>query len=546
VRALAPLLDESEGKLQQLLTPRTRPSKEGPPVPVKWVALKRKVPIETWEKIEAMMKVFKPTALDKPVLTKAETGMLANIRISVFAEDDQLRVYPNKKLAAHVLGFATSDEKQVEDHPVIQLEGKEGIEFTFNKQLAGTRGWRVTETDRRKHELVSMREQDVEARNGLNVVLTIDSVIQHIAETALAEAMEKYNPISASALVICPRTGAILAMATLPNYDPNQYGMATDDERRNRVICDQGEPGSTFKIVVTSGALNDGVVRPTDIVDCERGEFVFAGRRLHDHVKLGMLTVEQVITKSSNIGAAKIGIKLGEQRLYDYIRDFGFGTRTGIPLQGEIAGTVHPLNKWSKVSIAQIPMGQGIAVTRLQMAMAMAALANKGILMRPMLVARLEDEEHRVCVRYEPSVVRRVVTEQAAQKMVTALKTVVGHDGTAAKAALEHYSVAGKTGTAQKVENGIYVRKYLSSFIGFFPADAPEVCISVVLDEPRGSASGYYGGLTAAPVFKEIAEKAANYLNIRPEDNPQNLAPEVPLAAGGKSTPKTPNEGREP
>jgi cell division protein FtsI/penicillin-binding protein 2 len=435
----------------------------------------------------------------------------------------------------------------VEERPVNELVGKEGIEFTFNKYLAGSRGWRVTERDRKKRELVAMREQDVEPRNGLNVALTIDSMIQHITESALADAMEKYSPISASAIVVRPKTGEILAMATLPNYDPNRAGSAKPDERRNRIISDQGEPGSTFKIVVVSGALNESVVRPTDKFDCEHGEFLYAGRRLHDHGSHGLLSVEEIITKSSNIGAAKIGIKLGQQDLYEYIRNFGFGTRTGIPLQGEIAGTLHPVSKWSKVSIAQIPMGHGIAVTRIQSAMAMAALANKGVLMRPMLVDRLEDEDHRIFAKYSPVRVRQVVTEETAQKMVKALKTVVTSEGTASKAALEHYQVAGKTGTAQKVENGMYVRKYLSSFAGFFPADAPEVCISVVLDEPRASGAGsYYGGATAAPVFKEIAEKTASYLNIRPEDDLQNTLPETPLVSENKRSTRIPDEGRNP
>jgi cell division protein FtsI/penicillin-binding protein 2 len=277
------------------------------------------------------------------------------------------------------------------------------------------------------------------------------------------------------------------------------------------------EPGSTFKIVVVSGALNDGVVRLSDTFDCEHGHFHFAGRMLHDHESYGVLSVENIITKSSNIGAAKIGIKLGENRLYDYIRSYGFGTPTGLPLHGEVGGIVHPVKEWSKVSIAQIPMGQGIAVTSLQMMMAMCAIANKGVLMRPMIVDRLEDRDHGVVAKYTPQRVRQILSEAAAEQMVTALKTVVSTEGTAAKAALEHYTVAGKTGTAQKSggPSGYLPGKYFASFVGFFPADKPEVCISVVMDEPK---QGYYGGQIAAPVFKQIAEKVANYLNIRPED----------------------------
>ena len=255
----------------------------------------------------------------------------------------------------------------------------------------------------------------MEAHDGLNVVLTIDSVVQNIVETALAEGMEAHSPISISGIVVRPRTGEILAMATLPNFDPNNLNGSTPDARRNRVIADVAEPGSTFKVVVVSGALNDGIVQLTDQFDCEHGHFHFAGRVLHDHESYGVLSVKQIITKSSNIGAAKIGIKMGPARLYDYIRSFGFGTRTGIPLPGEVAGIVHPLKDWYKVSIAQIPMGQGIAVTRLQMTMAMCAIANKGVLMAPMLVERLEDRDHNVVAQYAPQRVRQVMSERGRQ-----------------------------------------------------------------------------------------------------------------------------------
>jgi cell division protein FtsI/penicillin-binding protein 2 len=236
---------------------------------------------------------------------------------------------------------------------------------------------------------------------------------------------------------------------------------------------------------------------------------------LHDHDRYGLLSVETIITKSSNIGSAKIGIQMGQDRLYHYIRDYGFGSFTGISLSGEVRGLLYPPKNWSKVSIAQIPMGHGVAVTPLQMAMAMSAIANGGVLMRPMVVSRLEDENHFPVVQYPAQPVRRVISEAAARETIKALKTVVTREGTAPEAALEHYTVAGKTGTAQKAGPGGYQPgKYFSSFIGFFPADNPELCISVVLDEPKG---GYYGGKVAAPFFKQIAEKSANYLNIRPD-----------------------------
>jgi cell division protein FtsI (penicillin-binding protein 3) len=298
--------------------------------------------------------------------------------------------------------------------------------------------------------------------------------------------------------------------------------------RKNRLISDVYEPGSTFKIVPVAGALNDGKVRLTTVFDCENGSFLFGGRNLHDHDPYGMLSVQSIITKSSNIGAAKVGIALGENRLHDYLCDFGFGMPTGIQLPSESRGIVHPVSKWSKVSIAQIPMGHGVAVTRLQMAMAMAAIANDGWLMRPMLVSRLQDGAGNVVAQYQPQRVRRVVSEAAAADMVKALKTVATPEGTAVKAALTNFTVAGKTGTAQKPGKGGYQEgKFISSFVGFFPADKPEVCISIVLDEP--AKNGHYGGVVAAPVFHEIATAVAGYLHIVPD---RNVSEPEPVGGG--------------
>jgi cell division protein FtsI/penicillin-binding protein 2 len=517
-RTVAPLLGLNEIEVYNKLLPRTRTNDVGRVITNRYVRLKRKVSFETWEQVREAMRGLEITTNDVRLPPRQFAAFCRELRASAISAEplnDQLRVYPNGRLAAHVLGYVGESEITLENELVVETRGKDGIEFTLDAKLAGVRGWRETETDSRKRELVALRGQDVEPRDGLNVVLTIDSVIQHILEGALAEGQAKHSPISISGIVVRPRTGEILALATLPDFDPNSPG-SDPEARRNRAITDLVEPGSTFKIVVVSGALNESVVKLTDSFDCEQGRFPFGGRVLHDHDPYGVLSVENIITKSSNIGAAKIGIKLGANELYDYMREFGFGERTGIPLLGEVRGIVHPTKNWSKVSIAQIPMGHGVAVTRLQMAMAMAAIANNGALMRPMLVDRLEDRDGRTVVKYAPQRVRQVISESAAAQMVQALKTVVSTDGTAPLAMLDNYSVAGKTGTAQKIENGTYVRgKYISSFIGFFPADNPELCISIILDEPKRD--GFYGGLTAAPVFNEVAEKAANYLNIRPD-----------------------------
>jgi cell division protein FtsI/penicillin-binding protein 2 len=539
VRALAPLLQMSEADLNQRLVPRLMKNQKGETVTNRYVVLQHKVTDETWQKIQMTMTNLS-FGVDVATLTRADRAFFRDLRQSaIFTDpvDDQLRVYPGGSLAAHVIGFTGTENSS---NHVAQTVGRDGIELVLNSTLSGVAGWRVTQTDRQKRELVALRDENVQARDGLNVVLTIDAAIQHIVETSLADALQKHAPVSITAIVTRPRTGEILAMASLPNFDPNNAGASPTDARRDRVISDLMEPGSTFKIVVVSGALNEGAVRLTDAFDCEQGHFAFAGRVLHDHEPYGMLTTEGIITKSSNIGAAKIGIRLGEDRLYDYAWDFGFGQRTGIPLPGEARGLLYPVKNWSRVSIAQIPMGQGIAVTRLQMVMAMSAMANDGWLMRPMLVKRLEDHGGKAVQQYSPQRVRQVVSESAATAMIEALKTVVTPDGTAPGAAMKDYTVAGKTGTAQKVENGAYAEhKYIASFIGFFPADDPQLCISVVMDEPK---EGYYGGQVCGPVFKEIAERCASYLNIPPDKNPGLPASPPPLMAARGRLPGKTNE----
>lgn len=520
-RAIAPLLGLNEGALYQKLLQTNRVNEKGETVPRLYVALTNRVAPEAWEKVRQTMAKLPIPDLDSRKLTVAEKSFLQGLRLRAIAvepADDQVRKYPNGALAAHVLGFVgrNGDTNSVEFG---QMIGADGIERTFDEKLSGTPGWRVTEKDGRGNEMVALRDQDVPARDGFNVVLTIDSVVQNMLEEALENGMEKYAPDNITGIILRPRTGEILAMASLPDYDPNK--VPSDPAlRRNPLIGDVCEPGSTFKIVVVSSALQDRVVTLRDIINCDNGAFSFAGRTLHDaHGGHGLLSVESVITKSSNIGAAKIGIKLGEQRLYDHMCDFGFGMPTGIPLPAESRGILHPVNKWSKVSIAQIPMGHGIAVTRLQMAMAMATLANDGWLMRPMLVNRVEDNTGHVITQYQPQRVRQVVSEATASQMVKALKTVVAPGGTATMAALTNYTVAGKTGTAQKPGKGGYqAGKYISSFIGFFPADDPQVCISIVLDEP--SKNGYYGGVVAAPIFREVARNVASYLHIPPDIGP--------------------------
>src|SRR5262245_22656532 len=276
-RALAPLLQENEARLAQKLMPRVRLNQKGETVTNRYVRLKQKVSLEAWQQIQTTMKNL-AFGLEEKKLPPSERAFYRDLRQkAIFARDDQLRFYPNRALASHVLGYAASEETEANDTPVIQLVGKDGIELVFHSKLEGVRGWRATETDRQRREVVAWRDQEVQPRDGLNAVLTIDSVIQSTVEQVLAEAKEKHSPISISGIVVRPRTGEILAMATLPNYDPNNPGAVSADARRNRVIADTAEPGSTFKIVVVSGALNDQVVSLSDTFDCEHGQFKFAG-----------------------------------------------------------------------------------------------------------------------------------------------------------------------------------------------------------------------------------------------------------------------------
>ncbi len=515
---IAPLLKLNEADLVKRLTPYLTRNAKGEIVTnnLHYVRLAKNITEENWRQVAAAMTNL-TFGVDVKKLPRAQREFVRNLKnYSVFSEPDQMRVYPNGSLASQVIGFPASEEQKISGRIVTQIAGRDGVELALQKQLSGVAGWKVTETDRAQHELVAMRDEDVHPRDGLNVVLTIDSVVQHIVETALADALKKHSPRSITGIVMRPKTGEILAMVSLPNYDPNQPNTITP-ETRNRVITDVVEPGSTFKIVVVSGALNNGIVSLNTPVYCENGAFAFAGRVLHDHERLGNETVKSVITKSSNIGAAKIGIQLGADNLYSYAWNYGFGQRTGIPLPGEARGFLYPVKDWSKVSIAQIPMGHGVAVTRLQMLYAMASIANDGWLMRPMIVKQLQERDGSVVQRYAPERVRKIIGEQADLDMITALKTVPTKDGTAPDAAMKNYVVAGKTGTAQKAENGAYASgKYISSFIGFFPAENPELCISVVMDEPK---EGYYGGKVCGPVFRDIAERCASYFNIAPDPN---------------------------
>ena len=528
-RAIAPLLGLDVGDLAERMERRVYTDAQGRRREDKHVVLKRKVPLEKWQAVTNSMAQLE-FGLDVRSLPRRDRLNYYNVRRSVFCErvDTQLRVYPSGSLAAHVTGFVGVRDSVDLGEVVLGLEGKHGIEKILDSELEGVRGWRETETDRSRREVVAFREYNVKPRDGLNVVLTLDANVQYITEKALETLCTKHTPASACAVVVDPRTGAIIALANRPTFDPNQPGDSTAAKRRNRVITDSFEPGSTFKIVAVSGALNEYAVRITDEFHCENGRYFFAGKVLRDHHAYGPLSVREIITKSSNIGTAKVAMKLGSQRLHNYISELGFGQRSGVPLPGEVRGILHPVSRWSKLSISRIPMGHEIAATPLQLTMAMSAMANGGNLMRPLLVDRLEDRDGNVVMQYKPIVVRKVIHDETAQQMVKTLMTVVSEEGTARQARLENYAVAGKTGTAQKpskTRRGYEPGKYFSSFIGFLPAESPRLCIGVFVDEPS---NGYYGGVVAGPAFKAIAEKSANYLGLEPSEPVQSLSERKP------------------
>jgi len=374
--------------------------------------------------------------------------------------------------------------------------------------------------------------------DGNDVVLTIDSVVQFIAERALAKAVAKYHAAAGTVIVMDPADGSVLAMASQPTFDPNHYGDFEPASWRNRTVQDMYEPGSTFKIVTASAALEEGVVTPSQIVDCGNGAIQIANVQIHEHGgnHYGLITFEDVMVHSSNVGTVKVGLNLGPERFYRYIRRFGFGERTGIPLPGEAGGLVRRTDKWSQLSNASMSIGQEIGVTPLQVVRAAAAIANGGIRVEPRLIERVVDAGGRVIDRPAHPAPLRIISEKTAAVLNEILKAVVAR-GTGQPAALAEHIVAGKTGTAQKAGRGGYsADRFVASFVGYVPADRPKLVILVVVDEPRGA---QYGGTVAAPVFKEIAEASLRYLGVPPSIPGRSLGVGAPMLATFSQKPAT-------
>ncbi len=414
------------------------------------------------------------------------------------------RSYPNSGLAAHMLGFVDIDNN-----------GLEGLEKYYDEALRGEEGCSVAVLDAKRRQVSSVDGFYYPPRDGFDMVLTIDESVQHIAEQSLAEGVKKHNAKSASAVVIDPSTGEILALCNWPSFNLNDIGRASPDMMRNRAITDVVEPGSSFKIVTASAVLEERAVSLDDKFDCENGSYSTGGRILHDHRPHGVLSFEDVIRVSSNIGTVKAAEILGKERLYRYITQFGFGRESGIDLPGEIKGIVREVPKWSGCSISSVPIGQEIGVTVLQLADAIACIANDGILLRPRVVKKLIDKNGGLTREFEPRPVRRVMSKETCAKVKETLRKVV-MDGTGSRASIAGYSAAGKTGTAQRIEDdGSYSKtKYNSIFIGFAPVDEPRLAIAVLFVEPRPQ---YFGGTVAAPVFAKIAGETLRYLGVQPD-----------------------------
>lgn len=420
----------------------------------------------------------------------------------VYELSEHRRSYPKGSLASNVLGYVNVDG-----------EGLAGVEHSYERFVRGRSGKVTLLRDARRGRYMVSGQGSAASVDGRDVVLTIDEVIQFATETALGKAMSETQALGGVAIVMDPNDGAILAMASSPDFDPNRFRSFGPGAWRNRAIQDLYEPGSTFKIVMAVGGLEEGIVTPSQVVNCGPG-YIEVGRhriREHDGNVYGSIPFEEVLVHSSNVGSVRVALDLGPARFHRYISTLGFGDRTGIDLPGEAAGIVRPTKRWSQLSNASMAIGQEIAATPLQILVAAASVANGGKLVRPHVVDRVIDENG--SIRYRPlqKEPARIYSDRTAAVLNEMLKAVVSR-GTGVNAALSRHVVAGKTGTAQKSGRGGYAgNHHVASFVGYVPADRPRLAIIVVLDEPRGK---YYGGQVAAPAFREIAETTLRYLGV--------------------------------
>ena len=420
----------------------------------------------------------------------------------IYFVDESMRVYPNRELACQVLGFVNMNG-----------DGGAGIELQYDKDLKGSAGVYSYDVDaRRKSFRVNV---DKPPAQGRSLVLSINKSIQYIADRELKAAVENARAKAGVVIVMESETGRILALSNYPQFNCNTYNRYTPDAWRNRGISDLFEPGSTFKVVVATAALEAGLTRRDELIDCEMGTIVIGRHTFHDHKAYGLLSFSQILEYSSNVGAAKLGLRLGNRGLYEALRNFGFGSRSGVDLPGEIIGLVRDWRDWSGLSIGAISFGQEVGVTSIQILSAINAIANGGYRVRPSIVDRVIDENGDLVFMRTPERIR-LTSPRTAEAVSNAFEGVVLR-GTGKRAALEGYRAAGKTGTAQKIENGRYSdSKYVSSFIGFAPLPQPKITVLVQIDEPKGS---HYGGDVSAPYFKKITQETLMQLKIPPDQS---------------------------
>ena len=440
------------------------------------------------------------------------TQRIAALKIrGIGFEDDYDRAYLWGSLACHVVGWAGLDG------------GMEGLELSLNPLLRGIPGYRVYERDAARRPLCrgdragdkTQRTVRYPPHAGVNVTLTIHPELQFVAEEELADLCHRFQPAAATALVMDVRNGAVLALACQPQFDPNEPAKSPSADRRNRALTDCYEPGSTFKTFIAAMALERRACSRRRGFDCENGAWRVGYRTLHDAHAYGRLSFDMVIIKSSNIGAAKMGLAMGMDGVYQTVKAFGFGTKTGIDLPGEARGIVRPRRVWTKDSLLSVPMGQEIAVTPLQLVSAYTAMVNGGVLFRPQIVQRLVSADGKELYRLRPQPVRRVISPETSKAMREILRATVER-GTGRKAWCKEYAIGGKTGTAQKVVDGTYSHeKYVGSFCGFAPTQSPRLVCLVAVDEPDRR-RGYYGGTVAAPAVREILRRGLNTLKVPP------------------------------
>lgn len=444
-----------------------------------FVWLSRKLPQDTYEKIRGL-----------------KLHGLGFIR-------ESKRFYPNSELAAHVIGFANIDNV-----------GLQGVELEYDRHLRGKKGMAQFLRDARQRNLLIERAF-VAPQDGSDVVLTIDETIQFIAEKALEKAYLKHNAKAASIIVLDPRTGEVLAFASRPTFRPDAPDASPAENRTNRIAAFVYEPGSVFKIVTAAAALEENAVREDEVFFCENGKYRVGNHILGDAHPKGNLTFQQIIEQSSNIGTVKVAQRIGADKVYEYAHRFRFGMKTGIGMTGEVAGTLKPVRRWSKTSIGAVPIGQEVTVTAIQLVNAIAAIANDGVMMKPYFVRHIQSPSGGLSDVHQPQVLAQVIKEETARRLKLILQGVVER-GTGTRALMKDIPSGGKTGTAQKVVNGVYSHSaYMSSFIGFAPVEDARLAVVITLDEPHPA---HYGGTVAGPAFKEVVENTLRYLGSEREN----------------------------